>query len=511
MSKKAVLLNSLSGVVALVTNVLVALVMTPVLVRELGDRGYGIWELLVGFVGYLGVLDLGIGPALVRYVADAWSREDRAALNRIFNTGLLSLLASGVVSVGLFALLAIWGDRILPVTESELQDTVLALLLFGMTLAVSLPRTALSAYLLGMQAHRFVNMIQIATTLVVYGTIYWLLMGGLTNPLTWMSLVFLLGAIAQSVALLFWVLVIDGRTRISFGSFDVSALRDLLSFGIKNMTMAAATGLLQRLSSFAIAYTSGVGAVVYFAIPNRLVEYARLLGTQLGFPLTPYFADLFGKADVAAARSAYFQTTRLLQVVMFIVLVLLVCLGEPFIRLWLGAEYADNGAPILYLLSLGLAAQAVVSNDARVLLSLNRHGPVAAYCLVCAPLCFAASIGLGWLYGANGVAAAVTAYAVGQSALAVTLTCRALGVPLTQYFVGTVWRFVLPIAAAGVGVAVLRVIHYPTGYAELMLYGCFGAAVYAALVWLVALDAGEREFFVRLATRRRSVSAPAPR
>ena len=36
---------------------------------RLGNVQYGVWDLLTGLFGYFGLLDLGISPAVLRYVA----------------------------------------------------------------------------------------------------------------------------------------------------------------------------------------------------------------------------------------------------------------------------------------------------------------------------------------------------------------------------------------------------------------------------------------------------------
>jgi len=502
-SKRRLLFNSVSGVSLLATNIVIAFVMTPIMVHHLGNSNYGIWELLVALVGYLGIFELGIGPALVRYVADAWSREDRAAVARIFNTGVFSLAGTGAVGLVVLLVVATWPEHFMSLTGPDARRLAPVLVVFGLNLAAYLPRTALSAYLLGLQAHLFVNVIQGAVAIIASVAMYYVLTQGSASPLIWLAMIVLFGTLLQSAAMLYWILVVDARVCITASSFSWSTAKELLGFGLKSTIIQASTGMLVKLTGFAIAYTVGVGQLVYFVVPSRLVDYANSLGTQLGFPLTPYFTHLAGNGNPAAARSAWLQTTRILQIMMFLLPIGIIVLGEPFIRLWIGQEYAEKGRWTLYILCAALLAQGVVSNGARILMSLGRHGRVAWFAAIFAPICLAVSLGLGAVWGIEGVAAAVALYTVGVHAVEVTLTCFVLDVGIGEYLRATVFRFTVPIVVTTATLIGLRVMSYPASYGQLILYGLVGGVIYFVTVWLMALEPAERKGLLDVVVRRR--------
>jgi len=96
MSRRALVLNGASGSILLVVGIATSFVMAPFLVKQLGNASYGFWELVLGLVGYLGVLDVGVGPAVVRFVAIADGSGDRAALSKTVNAGLASFTLAGI-------------------------------------------------------------------------------------------------------------------------------------------------------------------------------------------------------------------------------------------------------------------------------------------------------------------------------------------------------------------------------------------------------------------------------
>lgn len=502
MSKRILIRNSLSGAAVLVIQVIAAFIMSPIIVHGLGNRDYGIWELLVGLVGYLGLLELGVGPALVRYVADAWSRQDLEVLNRIFNTGIVTLGSAGIAGLLIFPLVSLWPELLPNLQPGEANKITPLLLVFGLNLAASLPRTALSAYLLGLQYYEFTNGLLIVITIIQSFAFYYVLEGGFSPPLIWMGWIVFISTVIQSLIMVLWIAVLDNKVKFSPSAYSFSTMKELLGYGLKSTLMMVSTGTLKKLVSFVIAYTAGVAYIVYFAIPNRLVEYAQSLGEALGRPLTPYFADLAGKGDMEGTRRRWIQTTRILQIVTFGAPLAAAGLGEPFIHLWMGHEYAEQGKLVLYILCAGMLFQGIASNSARLLLSLARHGSIAVFSAAFAPLCFILSFGLGSIWGVNGVAVAITFYAISLSLVELIYACRAIELRLSVYLRETLLHFVVPVLLTVCILIGLRWYKYATSYSELLLEGAIAGAAYVLSTWYMALNTEERSYIRAMLSKR---------
>lgn len=493
MTKRAVFLNSLSGIALFAASTAIAFVMSPIMVHSLGNRRYGIWELITTLIGYLGVLELGVGSALVRFVADAQSRNDRDALMKIFNTGLVGLSAIGMCGFFVVLIGMSLPGRIFGIDSKDLAMAKPVVFIFGINLAIYLVRVALSAYLLGMQAHRVLNGIVLVVSLVMAVVTYHILTTGIPSPLFWMAMVGVCGTIAQVVLLSVWIIVIDRNIRIAPSLFNMETMRTLFGFGFKSATILGSLALVDRMVSVVIAYTSGVAEIAYFILPNRLVNYTGSLVSQAGFPLTPYFADLAGKGDLGAVRKTWIQTSRILQVATLAAPVALAILGGPLLKVWIGAQYAVRGKWILYFLCTGLFVQGIVANRDRLLISLNKHGRLAQVTSVLAIVAFSASIGLGYLWGINGVAAAIAGFVVSMCGFEITLTCRVVEMSVLEYFRTTALRLAGPLVAMAALLIALRYIAYPRGYGQIILYGLAGALVYLTATWFIALETGERK------------------
>src|SRR5258708_37438775 len=87
--------NVSSSWIALGTNVLVGIFLTPFILHRLGDAAYGIWVLIFSITGYYGLFDLGIRSSLVRYVARAKASGDLNYASKIINTSLFTYSCLG--------------------------------------------------------------------------------------------------------------------------------------------------------------------------------------------------------------------------------------------------------------------------------------------------------------------------------------------------------------------------------------------------------------------------------
>src|SRR6516164_11224431 len=85
-SKSSLAKSVFSNWAFLLVNVLVAFWMTPFVVAHLGDSAYGIWALVLQLTGYMGVVDVGLRSALVRFVSSAHATGDKPRLNRLLST-----------------------------------------------------------------------------------------------------------------------------------------------------------------------------------------------------------------------------------------------------------------------------------------------------------------------------------------------------------------------------------------------------------------------------------------
>ena len=75
------------------------LIATPFFIHKLGPEHYGIWMLVNSIITSIGIFNVGIGDATIKFVSKYKAFEDNANLNRIVNTGFSINLIIIIVTI----------------------------------------------------------------------------------------------------------------------------------------------------------------------------------------------------------------------------------------------------------------------------------------------------------------------------------------------------------------------------------------------------------------------------
>src|SRR5262245_29437690 len=144
--------NVLMNWLALAVSLGSGFLMSPFLVRNLGDSTYGVWVLVGSLVGYLGILDFGITPSIVKYVAEHRARGDQQAINRVVTAGVAVFSLLGLVCLAASLVAAVLFNSIF---KSPLADNIAAavVILAGLNLAITFPSSVFVGVVRGYQRY----------------------------------------------------------------------------------------------------------------------------------------------------------------------------------------------------------------------------------------------------------------------------------------------------------------------------------------------------------------------
>ncbi len=89
--------NSLYNFTGLVAQSLLLLVSTPLLVWRLGPEQYGLFMIASALLGTVGILEMGLGAGIIKFVAEYTSTGDRRGLSSVICGGLIFYLGVGLL------------------------------------------------------------------------------------------------------------------------------------------------------------------------------------------------------------------------------------------------------------------------------------------------------------------------------------------------------------------------------------------------------------------------------
>ncbi|WP_306549711.1 lipopolysaccharide biosynthesis protein [Desulfobulbus sp.] len=491
MSKK-LLLNSLTGTTLYVANVVVAFIMSPVYIHALGNRDYGLWELVLSVVGYMGLLDLGIGGSLVRFVSIADGRQDKKDLQQTMSTACAFFVPVGVVAFLLFSMLSYSPGLIAGQEIRDIANLETVFLLLGINAAMLFPLQVFTATLSGMQRHYFLNSVRIVLLITRAGVSYYLL---LRYPGKGLLVMALLQPCYTAVQVLLFVgaVILDRDIpNVALSAVSRKKAREMMLFSLKSAAMMVASRLQNQSVPLIIGHVIGLGHIVYFVMPNRLIDYAKGFSRAIGFPLVPYFGATIGKGNVEVLKNSWLNTTLALQIVSLGMPIVIFFCGETFLELWIGPEYSAAGRLVLYLLLVGLVADSFATNAFSILTAQGKHGKPALMWLVFSVLSVPLGVGGGYLWGVVGVAAGTSITTVLGNIFTVVMACAVMRIPLWTYFRMTLIRIFPALLLLGLSLWIFKMLFIEKSYMNILIQIGVSGAIYLLAIWKFSLDENVR-------------------
>lgn len=141
-SSQSVARNAVWSLIGFVVPVVTMLVTIPVYLEWLGPRAYGVWATGVTVIGAMGVLNLGLGTATTKYVAEyTQRREPKQAAAAAASAFVLFVPLGSIAAVVAFLVAKPIASGLLGLEGAELSRGKggLEILAWGLIPALSLP------------------------------------------------------------------------------------------------------------------------------------------------------------------------------------------------------------------------------------------------------------------------------------------------------------------------------------------------------------------------------------
>lgn len=489
------LVNTGSNLLVMIIKLVITFVMTPVFVSNLGKYDYGLWEMVAGIVGYMGMLDLGIRPAISRFAAKYNAEEDRENLLTVFTSTFFFMAFIGVMLLAFFSLWGIWfADSLAPEGEPS-QRYTLWLLILGAQLMFMFPGYVAESYLEGFQKYYLKNNITIVNSIISAIIIYIYITP--QNGLLLLAAANAIGLTIKYVA--FFVLLarpVYGAIRVQVRSFSWVKLREIIVFGFKSFIQGLSTRIETSSDVIIIGLILGPAMVPFYSIPANLVQYLRTIGWTLTHAFMPLFSDMGARSEEEKIRQVYLRASKYVVGIIFPMAVGIVLLGGPFLGIWIGEEFKTQGEAIIIMLAVFIVFPFINPFVSRYLTAINKHGIFARFTPLAAAINVCLSLVLIKPFGLVGVAAASIVGVVIFVPIYLRFSCRQLHLPVGHYIRQSLVPCLMPTLLLAVTVLAMRFYFGIESYGMIVGTVLAAGAVWAVAFWTLAFDAEERNYIV---------------
>ena len=315
------------------------ILVTPYVIRMLGNSEYGLYTLIGAFVGYLSILDLGLNNAIVRYVAQYKSQGDKKGQENFLGTSLLIYSVIGIVigCAGLvmyFNVENLFGDSL---TNSELSKAKIMLLILVGNIAITLPGGAFMGICNGYERFIFPRVLSIIKYVLRTILIILILYKG-ADALgivildTLMNLFFILA----SMFYVFKVL----KVKIKLHQFEWPFIKEIFGYSIWIFVFGLVYQFQWRTGQIILGATTNTVTVAVYAVGVMLGVYYMTFGNVInGLILPKAVKSVYNNASPKILTQEMIRVSRVTLILLTYIFGGFLLLGQDFVFLWVGSSF----------------------------------------------------------------------------------------------------------------------------------------------------------------------------
>ena len=328
--------------VSIIVNTLIQLLYTPLLIRMLGQSEYGLYSLVANIIGYLAVLDLGFGNAIIIYTVkyrEQKKYEEEKKLHGMFKIVyiIIGIIAAILGLVLFFGVDSIFGNTM---TDIELYKMKIMMLILSVNMLITFSFNIYSSIVSAYEKFVFQKI------RVIIGAI---LKPLLMIPLLFMGYKSIALCIVITAVNIFIVLsnyfYCKNKLHIStkYKGFDKILFKTILGYSIWIFLGIVVDKANWSVDQFILGAVSGTIAVSVYSIAATLNQLFISLSSALSGVLLPKMSKLVAKkATSDELTNEFIKVGRLQYYIIFLMCSGLVLFGKNFILLWAGSGYEES-------------------------------------------------------------------------------------------------------------------------------------------------------------------------
>jgi O-antigen/teichoic acid export membrane protein len=471
---------------------LINLLFTPFLLAFLGDSEYGLYTLIGAFVGYMAVLDFGLGNTIIRYVAKYRAENDKQS-----EQGFLSLafIIYGVLSI----ISVIIGLSLLPVlpkifpklTPAELSTATKMFEVLIINIGLTLFVNAFTSIMSGYEKFIFPRAMTVARVIARPVAIVILLLLGY-KALSIVIVDTILNVILLIVNM--WFVFSKMKVKVKYQRHHWPFVKEILSFSVFVFINMIVDQVYWRLGQFVVGIFYGAAPVAIFGIGMSFPQYYMNFSTAISGVFLPRATQMcVDNAPSDKLTDLFIKTGRIQLLIIGYVLAGFTLLGKQFILLWVGGGY-EEAYFIALIAMIPLTIPLVQNVGISILQAKNLHAFRSIMYLIIALLNFGISIILTKQIGIIGAVIGTSISLVLGNIIIINIYYkRKVDLDIARFFkeVFMLLPSILLSMAAGYVFLYIPV----TGWVGLLIKGLLFSAAYAGFVWKMGMNTYEKQLF----------------
>lgn len=370
---------------------ILAFITIPYIVHKLGTDAYGVLSLVGVVLGYFAFLNLGLGPAVIKYISEYRVQKDYQAIRKIVGSALTFYLLMGFVGAFLIAsLTGILVNRLLHIPPHLIKVSSFAFYIAALGFLVNMPLNVFGVIPKALQRFDISNKISICMgTLSIGFTVFLLYLGFHLKEIVILNLMISLISIIVHI-----IVVKQLLPQISLmPSFDFPIFFSLFRFGGFILIAQSMGKIIFQVDKLLIGLFLPISYLTFYVIPFSLSQKLLTVQGIISPVVFPAISELFTLGQKELLKELYLRSMKFIVTATLPLSILLVVFARPLLSFWIGSDFALKGTLPLQILALGFFINGLAGLPSTMLQGIGRpriHAKITVF--------MAATILFLWLF-----------------------------------------------------------------------------------------------------------------
>ena len=487
--------------VTIIVNTLIQLLYTPLLIRNLGQSEYGLYSLVSSIIGYLTVLDLGFGNAIIVYTSKYRAQGKKEEEKKLHGMFKIIFIIIGIVAAILGLILYFNVDNIFgkAMTTKEIEKTKIMMLILAFNLMItfsfSIYNSIISAY------EKFIFQKIMA------------LINSIMKPLLMIPLLFMgyksitlciVITIINIIVLLSNYIYCKKKLKIStkYIGFDKVLFKTILGYSIWIFLGVIVDKINWSVDNFVLGAVSGTVAVSIYSLAATLNNLFISISTAISGVLLPKMSKLVAeKASDEILTKEFIKVGRIQYYIIFLMCSGLILVGKEFFMFWAGNKYVESYY-ISLLLIIPVCIPLIQNLGISIRQAKNKHKFSSIINVFSAILNIIISIPLAKSYGAIGAALGTT---IGLSISTVIQNLYyhcSIKLNVLKFWKNIIFM-TIPFSIPWLIILVIKKILILNGVISILVYGGLFTILYCIIAYLFCMNNYEKSLIKKIISIKR--------
>ncbi len=482
---------------AILLNTLIQIVYAPFLIRMLGQSEYGLYSLVSSIIGYLTILDLGFGNAIIVYTSKYKSQgkieEEKKLHGMFFVIFLIIGLIAGILGIILFLNVGkIFGETL---TENEILKAKAMMLILSVNLVITFSFSIYSSILSAYERFTFKKIIAILNSIL--------------KPLIMLPLLFI-GY--KSLTLIIIISILNIFTCLSnylyckkklniiikFNGFDKKIFKVIFGYSIFIFIGEIVDKINWSADQFILGAVSGTIAVSIYSVASQLNNMFISFSSIMSSIFLPKISKMVAtKVDDKKISDEFVKIGRIQFFIIFLMASGFVVLGKNFITLWAGDSYIESFYVALVLI-LPLCVPLIQTLGLSIMQAKNKYKFRAIITFIMSIINIIVSIFLARRYGPLGAAIGTSISLIVCNIVILNIYYyKALKLDIFKFW-KEIFKQIIPFSIPIAIIIAFKLITKLDGWSGIIISGGLYTIMYGLTSYFIVMNEYEKELIKKI-------------